>query len=181
MRGRNFAIGRGQPANRGTNAMSGLSSDTPMRTVLALAALSFLLSGCGGVQLEGKVFDVVGLTGKKEQAEKQVPDRAPLVLPPTRKLPAPGSRDRVTNQQNWPQDPNIVTARQAEEKKKHHAKTCAENDFKQTASVEFFNEFHTPTKHCKTLVGTGELDAKHRGDATPQEHTSEVGNDSKQR
>jgi hypothetical protein len=59
------------------------------------AALS--LSACGGfdgVELNGKIFDAVGLnTGSVKQAEPKMRERAPLVVPPGLEagLPEPGS------------------------------------------------------------------------------------------
>lgn len=53
------------------------------------------ISGCGydGVQLNGKIFDVVGLNGSSApQGEPKMAVRQPLVMPPeTGALPQPGS------------------------------------------------------------------------------------------
>ncbi len=59
----------------------------------ALAAMS--LAGCGGVddvQLNGKIFDAVGMTGSAPKKTPQLAERSPLIVPPgLEKLPAPGS------------------------------------------------------------------------------------------
>ena len=58
----------------------------------ALCALS--LSGCSAddVQLNGKIFDVVGMTGSAPKKTPQLAERSPLIVPPgLEKLPEPGS------------------------------------------------------------------------------------------
>ncbi len=61
-------------------------------TVLALAAS---LAGCGAddVQLNGKIFDAVGLnTGSAPKKTPKLAERAPLIVPPSLdKLPEPGT------------------------------------------------------------------------------------------
>ncbi|HET6390526.1 hypothetical protein [Hyphomicrobium sp.] len=58
-------------------------------------ALSLFLAGCGGfdgVQLNGKVFDVMGLNGGAPQGDPKLAARQPLVVPPgLESLPPPGS------------------------------------------------------------------------------------------
>jgi hypothetical protein len=62
-----------------------------------LGAALLAVSGCGydGVQLNGKIFDVVGLSGNAApQGEPKMKVRQPLVMPPeteTAALPQPGS------------------------------------------------------------------------------------------
>ena len=62
-------------------------------TAVALAV--FGLAGCGGVddiQLNGKIFDAVGMTGSAPKKTPQLAERSPLVVPPgLEKLPEPGS------------------------------------------------------------------------------------------
>lgn len=63
----------------------------------AAMALALGLSGCGGfdgVELNGKIFDAVGLnTGSVKAPEPKLKERAPLVVPPGLEagLPEPGS------------------------------------------------------------------------------------------
>ncbi|MFN0219032.1 MAG: hypothetical protein ACKVP4_09490 [Hyphomicrobium sp.] len=63
--------------------------------VAAVAGLACSLSACGfdGVELNGKIFDAVGLsTGSTRSADPKMKDRAPLVVPPgLESLPEPGS------------------------------------------------------------------------------------------
>ncbi len=61
-----------------------------------LAALSaaIVLAGCsaGDVELNGKLFELAGLTGTGERSAPKVAERAPLVVPPDlARLPEPGT------------------------------------------------------------------------------------------
>ena len=84
-------------------------------SLLALFAAVAVLGGCGGVEFEGKVFDAVGLTGKKDKAEPVVKSRAPLVLPPRQGLPEPNAQQATAVPENWPDDPDERARREAAE------------------------------------------------------------------
>jgi hypothetical protein len=65
---------------------------------VAVASLTWVLVGCGavdGVELNGKIFDWMGVSPTAQEANRREPrlaDRAPLVLPPdSAPLPEPGS------------------------------------------------------------------------------------------
>lgn len=123
----------------------------PLKKIAIAAACTGLLSlaGCGGVQFEGKVFDALGVSGEqKPQAEAKVPDRAPLILPPKRELPPPGSRDRIASPQNWPQDPDELKKQVAVKEKEKDLK-CGEYDFKRKSSAQDFEEILDPLERCK--------------------------------
>ena len=69
------------------------------------------LAGCGGsdagVSLNGKVFDVAGLTGAAKGPEPKLAERAPLVPPPrTDALPQPGTERADAGHMAWPDDPD---------------------------------------------------------------------------
>lgn len=83
----------------------------PARRVAAALALSALLSGCGGVdgvELNGAVFDYLGVSGSSQakKGEPRVAARSGLVLPPDlEKLPEPGSAEAGAQpQEAWPVD-----------------------------------------------------------------------------
>jgi hypothetical protein len=59
-----------------------------------MAACALVLSGCAAddIELNGKIFDAVGLnSGKTKSAEPKMVARAPLVMPPNpERIPEPG-------------------------------------------------------------------------------------------
>ncbi|MGD9026961.1 MAG: hypothetical protein PVJ31_03165, partial [Methyloceanibacter sp.] len=61
-----------------TNARRGLGN------IAAAVACAVLLGGCGGVELEGKVFDYAGLSGTVggQKPDPTMNTRAPLMVPP---------------------------------------------------------------------------------------------------
>jgi hypothetical protein len=105
---------------------------------LALAALG----GCGGVdgiELNGKVFDWLGVSPaalEKSKHEPQLAARAPLVLPPdanVNRLPEPGSeqpQDRIVGLD----DPDQRKLAEAKERERLHLAYCrGEMKWKDTA------------------------------------------------
>src|SRR5450432_82683 len=95
---------------------------------LAGAAVGFamLLTGCAdaGVDLNGKMFDMMGISPSAQAArryEPQVAERAPLVMPPpSNSLPQPGSGLAPAPQMAWPDDPEQRKQREAKEREKLH-------------------------------------------------------------
>jgi hypothetical protein len=105
------------------------SSDRAFGLAAALAS-ALLLGGCGGVELQGKVFDYMGLSGDGTKADPRMSERAPLVVPPNLKtLPAPGTGPAVaTARPDWPVDPEREQKRAVDEKAAAEAKAEAEAD-----------------------------------------------------
>lgn len=99
-----------------STAISG--ADRALRLAGALAC-TLALSGCGGVEFEGKVFDYMGISGDRQQADVRMGERPPLLLPPNPKaLPQPGQGAAVaTARQDWPKDPERVRREVAAEQK----------------------------------------------------------------
>jgi len=99
-------------------------------TAGAAVGAAFLLSGCAeGVDLNGKVFDYMGISPAAQAArrvEPQVAERAPLVMPPdANKLPQPGSGQApVIAATAWPDDPEARKAREAQERERLHLAYC---------------------------------------------------------
>jgi hypothetical protein len=96
------------------------------------AALSLALSGCGGfdgVELNGKVFDAMGISTASLQNSKKEPrlaERAPLVLPPnTQRLPEPGADESgapdVSTQLNDPERKRMAAL---QERERLHKQYC---------------------------------------------------------
>ncbi len=95
----------------------------------ALACVA-VLGGCGGVELEGKVFDYAGLSGDRKQVDPQMSTRAPLMVPPSvQTLPTPTqARSVAAARQDWPDDPEKVRTRIIEEKEAVKAEAEADAD-----------------------------------------------------
>jgi len=109
---------------------------------LALVAMlsgSITFGGCGGggiagfdgIELQGGVFDSLGIGTNSEKKEKnpQVAARPGLVLPPDpSRLPQPGEvtpeQLAVAGDQAWPVDPEQNKARAKAEAQKRHDEFC---------------------------------------------------------
>jgi hypothetical protein len=90
------------------------------------------LTGCSGadsgVELNGKLFDAVGLSGgSKSRSEPKLAERAPLVPPPrVDALPTPGSGQESAGHMAWPNDPDRQRAAAAVTAKKSLDKRCSD-------------------------------------------------------
>ncbi len=89
-----------------------------------------LLGGCGGVELEGKVFDYMGVSGDRQQGDVRMSQRPPLMVPPNlKKLPEPTESVSVAAaRQDWPDDPERVRKRIVEEKQAKQSEAEAAAD-----------------------------------------------------
>ena len=96
----------------------------------AAVAVTLALGGCGGIEFQGKVFDYMGLSGDREQADVRMSERPPLLLPPNlHQLPQPGSGAAVaTARQDWPTNPEVVQKQVAKEKAAVAAKAESVDD-----------------------------------------------------
>ncbi len=88
------------------------------------------LGGCGAVEFEGKVFDYMGISGTRQEADVQMTERPPLLVPPNlNTLPAPSQGVAVaTARQDWPDDPEKVRTRVIAEQKARDAEAEAKAD-----------------------------------------------------
>ena len=93
-------------------------------------AILLSLAGCSGadsgVELNGKIFDVVGMgAGSKSRSEPKLAERAPLVPPPNvAALPAPDSVQASTGHMAWPNDPDRQRSASAANSKLALDKKC---------------------------------------------------------
>ncbi|MGI9523489.1 MAG: hypothetical protein ACR2PG_17805 [Hyphomicrobiaceae bacterium] len=104
-------------------------------TCLAVAATVFL-AGCSGgydVELNGGIFDAVGLSSVGKKAEQpRVERRNGIVMPPqTASLPVPGSGRptaeqvaAISGQEAWPVDPEQSKAQNEAQQKALHEAFC---------------------------------------------------------
>ncbi len=92
--------------------------------------MTLALGGCGGIEFQGKVFDYMGLSGDRQQADVRMSERPPLLLPPNlHQLPPPGSGVAVaTARQDWPTNPEVVQKQIAKVKADQQAEAEAQDD-----------------------------------------------------
>jgi hypothetical protein len=94
-------------------------------------AIAALLAGCGiggidGVELNGGVFDALGVSSKSQQkrVEPKVAARPGIVLPPVAdRLPQPGSEPDVAAQE-WPDDDDGRRKRADADLDRQHREFC---------------------------------------------------------
>jgi hypothetical protein len=102
-----------------------------VKSLRALALAASLaatgLAGCAsdGVELNGAIFEMMGVSSNTGAAKEPVmPQRAGLVLPPRGDaLPVPGT-DVAASNVAWPQDPEERKRQQGDAAKKQHAEYC---------------------------------------------------------
>jgi hypothetical protein len=110
-------------------------------SIAVMLVAGVALSGCAGqeVEFEGKVFDVVGLSGiGKPKQDKQIEARAPLVMPPSKQLPEPGPKEQVASPNNWPVDPDERRKQDLADQKDALERYYREGDFTDRAGIEEF-------------------------------------------
>jgi hypothetical protein len=108
---------------------------TPMRllapctaAVCSLALASLIGAGPAQAQDDGKSFDQkifgsilrsIGLQNGDEGPGIDYRERAPLVIPPTTKLPPPESSEASVKNPAWPKDPDITRRREAAKRERN--------------------------------------------------------------
>ena len=99
-------------------------------TLAGALVCALLLGGCGAVEFEGKVFDYMGVSGDRQEADVKMSERPPLMVPPSlNTLPQPGTSAAVAaDRQDWPDDPERVKKRVAKAEQDAKAKREAEMD-----------------------------------------------------
>ena len=107
----------------------------PSRAIAAAASLviALALAGCGAddVELNGKIFDAMGVSGKSANKGKEpkMVARAPLVVPPSlERLPAPGSQPGAqATELAAISDPDKVAAANQASLEQQQAEYCKKN------------------------------------------------------
>ncbi len=116
--------------------------------ILPVLLATLLLTGCaggGGVEFEGKLFEMVGLSELgKPRKDPSVETRAPLVVPPKPKLPEPGARKTAAAPENWPVDEREVRARELAAAKKKLKNYRDNGDWSKRAGIEEFDNIRNP-------------------------------------
>lgn len=131
--------------------------------IIPALAAAMTVSACGsGIELEGPGFDKIGLGGKKH-VEKQVPDRAPLLIPPNRtNLPEPNSQVAAARPENWPIDPLAVGSAEAFAAWKKKKEYQEKGDWSKTAGIDEFEKLMDPMERSKGVFSGKPLSDKNR-------------------
>ena len=114
---------------RRIDKVSSLIKGVSLACCLAAAAMAGGCSGVDGLELQGGVFDALGVSGsgQKKLADSKVDARPGLVLPPSNeKLPDPvtGSLAAAPDGEAWPVDPEDRRASNRAELEKRHKVAC---------------------------------------------------------
>ncbi|HWB44792.1 MAG TPA: hypothetical protein VG900_05065 [Hyphomicrobiaceae bacterium] len=127
---------------------------------LAALGATVGLGGCSdGVELNGKVFDWLGVSPAALEASRKEPKmaaRAPLVLPPdTNRLPAPGSGQAPSDFAGF-DDPDKRKIAEAQERKRLHEAYCrGDITWKQDVfKSEEIKSNRSPYGPCSSLTGS---------------------------
>ena len=121
---------------------------------------ALLLSGCAdGIDLNGKVFDVIGISPAAQavkNVEPKMAERAPIVMPPdASKLPAPGSGQTPVAELVWPDDPDQRKRTTMQERERLHLAYCR-GDVQWKEKVldkDSVNTPRSPYGPCPTILG----------------------------
>jgi hypothetical protein len=108
-----------------------MSRRTTPAKIIGLAVFAMFLGGCGGVdgvELNGKVFDAMGLNSGPAE-EPKLAARSPLVVPPNiERLPQPGAQPQAESMEvasiNDPDRKSVVSEEQL---MKQQAEYCKVN------------------------------------------------------
>jgi hypothetical protein len=120
-------------------------------------AAALVLTGCsaGDVELNGAIFDYLGVSSKSaNQAEPKVPNRTGLVLPPNaERLPQPGSgAQAVAAAEAWPVDADQRKLDGAAAAQKRHEEVCAELLWKAKAAGDTRSVIRGPLGVCNPSI-----------------------------
>jgi hypothetical protein len=131
-----------------------------------MCAMAFSLTACGNTDLElqGGLFDLVGISSDALQAssgEPKVAARNPLVVPPRLdRLPAPGTRAAApaaaVQPQAWPVDPEarkVAMAKAAKDRRKAHCQSSVIKDGEKVRGTEWFDKLSGETARCPPSWG----------------------------
>jgi hypothetical protein len=130
-------------------------TNAPRRTLLAAALLCALaLTGCasGDVELNGKIFDALGISSsaQKPTREPKIAARAPLVLPPSsERLPDPNAVPvAASGDPAWPVDPDQTRVGSASEALKKQTDFCRDGNWKEKAMRDDIAAAKGPAGNC---------------------------------
>jgi hypothetical protein len=123
------------------------------------AALCFtpFLTGCSDgtdVEINAPLLDAAGLklTTNNKRKTEDLPERAPLVVPPSRDLPPPGRpRAAQVAEANLPRDPDQM--KKAAASKAEREKYCREGDWSDKGGISEFDKATGKQQRCRSKWG----------------------------
>ncbi|HRD75546.1 MAG TPA: hypothetical protein PK264_06355 [Hyphomicrobiaceae bacterium] len=125
------------------------------RAVAALAVSSALaLTGCaaGDVELNGKIFDALGVSAatSKPSREPKLAARAPLVLPPSAdRLPDPNAVPvAASGDPAWPVDADQKRVGTVADAARKHTEFCRDGNWKEKAMRDDIAAAKGPAGNC---------------------------------
>jgi hypothetical protein len=115
-----------------------LRRNVPLLSILTVLSVFSLAACSDGVQLEGKIFDWMGISSSALDGKNRDPkmaDRAPLVVPPNvTRLPEPGSGKTPDADLAALNDPELKKQAAAKERERLHLAYCrGEKQWKEKA------------------------------------------------
>jgi hypothetical protein len=131
--------------------------------IVPALAVAMMAGGCGpGVHIEGPGFEKLGLTGKKH-VEQNVPDRAPLLIPPDRsRLPEPALSVVNARPQSWPTDPESTIKAEATAAIKKQRVYEDKGDWSKKADIDEFEKLMDPMERAQGVFSNKALGDKNR-------------------
>jgi hypothetical protein len=136
----------------------------------AVGGLSVLLAGCSGadVQIDAPILEAAGINlVSKPPPEPDLEEKPPLVVPPsTEKLPKPGERQVATAEEQWPEDPDLIAKREAEQAAAERERYCREGDWSGEGGIDEFNKATGRKQRCPSKFGEALSEALGGGSAS---------------
>ncbi|NJM34372.1 MAG: hypothetical protein HC850_06295 [Rhodomicrobium sp.] len=133
--------------------------DWTRNALLAAATGGMLaLGGCAGadLQIDAPILEAAGIQLTSKKGEDDAPEHSGLVMPPTTEsLPQPGTQTAAVkpNEQNWPQDPDKLRKRKAEEEAAAREAYCRDGKWKDKADINEFNKDAGQEARCPSKLG----------------------------
>lgn len=129
-----------------------------------MAVSVLALGGCGGVQFEGRAFEAIGLGSKPETVDSKMKDRAPLIIPPSPQLPAPGPREQIAKPENWPENPEDKAKRQVAEAEAKKEEYYDRGNWGKDRDIDDFDKLFDERERRPGVFGGGPLGDQYRGE-----------------
>jgi hypothetical protein len=136
-----------------------------LRQFSAISAVvaGIALSGCAeGVELNGKLFDWMGISGSAQSSrttEPKMAERAPLVVPPSvTRLPEPGSGKVTSDDVAALNDPEQRKAAAAKERERLHLAYCRGEMQWREKALDPNTTNKSPYGPCPSLINSGKID-----------------------